>query len=408
MRAHAGIGLIVCLLAGCGASTALDAPDPSQTSPVPTATAQAEPEAARGAATGESAPADDARPPGLRALTTGWNTDWSRHTVEYTEILSGGPPRDGIPSIDEPRFQDQTVVDWLAETEPVIALDIAGDARAYPIAILTWHEIVNDVVGGVPVAVTFCPLCNSAIAFDRRVDGEVYEFGVSGLLRHSDLIMYDRSTESLWQQFTGEGIVGQHAGDRLTIIPAGLVSYREFRQAYPAGRVLSRETGFSRPYGSNPYEGYDSSGFPFLFRGSADGRLPLMERVVGVSYGGVQRAYPYTALAGQPVINDEVGGQPLVVFYAFGTNSALDASRIAEARDVGASGVFNPIVEGQALSFEERDGAFVDRETGSVWNLSGQAVSGPLQGAQMARLVSTDHFWFAWAAFYPETEIGAP
>lgn len=350
----------------------------------------------------------DTRGEVLRAITLGWNTDWTRRTIEYDEVLSGGPPRDGIPSIDDPVFISQDKVDWLAEAEPVIALEIDGDARAYPIQVITWHEIVNDEVGGQPVVVTFCPLCNSAIVFNREVDGAVYEFGVSGLLRNSDLIMYDRTTESLWQQFTGEGIVGVHAGDQLEIIPSGLLSYGEFQQAYPGGQVLSRETGISRQYGVNPYVDYDSSSRPFLFTGAVDPRLAAMERVVGLNFGDQQIAYPYTSLADTPVVQEDLGGQPYVIFYAFGTNSALDAALIAEARDVGATGVFNPVVEDEMLTFEIQDGAFVDAETGSQWNLSGQAVDGPLAGTQLERLVATDHFWFSWAAFYPETEVYTP
>jgi hypothetical protein len=190
--------------------------------------------------------------------TSGWKTDFSRHTVPYAEIISGGVPRDGIPPIDSPSFVSiEAANSWLADREPVIALEINGDARAYPLQIMTWHEIVNDSVGGIPVAVTFCPLCNSAIAFNRRIGEIVYDFGVSGKLRNSDLIMWDRQTESWWQQFTGEAIVGSLAGIRLDMLPAVIISWGDFRSAYPEGQVLSRETGFSRPYGRNPYAGYD-------------------------------------------------------------------------------------------------------------------------------------------------------
>ena len=195
----------------------------------------------------------DDRPDRLRALTSSWNTNWELHTINYQDILSGGPPRDGIPSIDTPQFIDQAAAAaWLADNEPVIALEIDGDARAYPLQVITWHEIVNDTVGDVPVVVTFCPLCNSALVFDRRFQDDLFEFGVSGLLRNSDLIMYDRTTESLWQQFTGEGIVGDLAGEQLTFLPSSLVSFADFRDAFPEGVVLSRETGFNRAYGRNP------------------------------------------------------------------------------------------------------------------------------------------------------------
>jgi len=352
---------------------------------------------------------EDDRPGQLRAATNSWNTNWNRHTIEYNELLSGGPPRDGIPSIDDPQFiSPDAAQEWLADNEPVIALEIDGAARAYPLQILTWHEIVNDVVADVPVAVTFCPLCNSAITFDRRLDGEVYEFGTSGLLRNSDLVMYDRTTESLWQQFTGEGIVGDLAGAQLTFLPSSIVSFADFQEAHPEGVVLSRETGFSRRYGQNPYVGYDNIGSsPFLFRGEIDGRLAAVERVVTVSLDdvGVDVAYPLSTLSEVGVINDSQGGRDLVVFHTSGTSSALGARSIAAAQDVGATGVFDPNLDGQKLTFQRGGEAIVDAETGSTWNILGQAIDGPLAGEQLEPIVHGDHFWFSWAAFKPDTII---
>jgi hypothetical protein len=169
-------------------------------------------------------------------------TDFSRRTVELAEITSGGPPKDGIPAIDRPRFvAPSEAARWLQGDEPVIALRIAGDARAYPLQILTFHEIVNDTVGGTPVAVTFCPLCNASIVFERRAGERVLDFGTTGRLRKSDLVMYDRQTESWWQQFTGAGIVGHYAGTRLATRPAEVVAFDEFRTAYPGGKVLARD-----------------------------------------------------------------------------------------------------------------------------------------------------------------------
>ncbi len=348
----------------------------------------------------------DNRPDGLRFITAGWGTDWTRHTIPYDEILSGGPPRDGIPSIDHPQFiTPEQAADWLADTEPVIALIIGTDARAYPLQILTWHEIVNDTVCGVPVAVTFCPLCNSALAFHREVEGQIVQFGTSGLLRYSDLIMYDRASETLWQQFTGAGIVGQYAGYQLTFIPASIISFADFHTAYPNGIVLSRQTGYSRAYGANPYANYDSSTHPFLFTGALDERLPAMMRIVGVWIDGEAVAYPYTVLSDRRVVNDTVNGQDIAVFYTFGTNSALGAERIAAAEDVGAAGVFDPNLDGRQLTFSWDGERIVDDQTGSVWSITGQAISGSLEGAQLVPLVHSDHFWFAWAAFYPETRI---
>jgi hypothetical protein len=351
----------------------------------------------------------DDRPDRLRALTSAWNTNWALHTIDYQEILSGGPPRDGIPSIDDPQFIDQAAAAaWLADNEPVISLEIDGDARAYPLQVITWHEIVNDTVGDVPVVVTFCPLCNSALVFDRRFQDQVFEFGVSGLLRNSDLIMYDRTTESLWQQFTGEGIVGDLTGEQLTFLPSSLISFADFRAAYPDGEVLSRETGFNRAYGNNPYAGYDSIGStPFLFKGPTDGRLEAVERVVTVSLAdeAVDIAYPLTLLSAEGVINDTQGSQDLVVFHTSGTSSALGAGVIAQGEDVGATGVFDPNLDGRKLTFRKDGEHIIDEETGSTWNILGQAVDGPLAGQELAPVVHGDHFWFSWAAFKPETII---
>lgn len=349
----------------------------------------------------------DNRPDRLRILTSDWNTNWALHTIDYSEILSGGPPRDGIPSIDEPRFVSPVEADaWLAGNEPIIFLDVNGDARAYPLQILTWHEIVNDTVGGVPVIVTFCPLCNSALVFDRRVDGETYEFGTSGLLRYSDLIMYDRTTESLWQQFTGDAIVGDKVGTRLTFLPSSIISFADFKAAHPDGLVLSRETGYSRRYGENPYVGYDTvDQNPFLFTAPLDERLLPMTRVVTISLDEVDVAYPLDVLAGAGVIHDTQGGQDLVIFHTGGTASALGARVIAEAEDVGATAVFDPTLDGQKLTFNKQGEQIVDAETGSTWNILGQAIDGPLAGQQLTPIVHADHFWFSWAAFRPDTII---
>lgn len=349
----------------------------------------------------------DDRSEQLKSLTRSWNTNWELHSIDYSEILSGGPPRDGIPSIDDPKFiSSDEANEWLADNEPVLAVELNGDARAYPLQILTWHEIVNDTVGDIPVVVTFCPLCNSAIVFERVVDGEPVEFGVSGLLRNSDLIMYDRTDESLWQQFTGEAVVGNHTGKQLTFLPSSLISFADFKAAYADGVILSRDTGIARDYGRNPYAGYDTIGSnPFLFRGELDGRLPAVARVVTVSLPEVDVAYPLEILSEVGVIDDTQGGQEMVVFHISGTASALGASTIAEAEDVGATGVFDPNLNGQRLTFTRDGDTFVDDQTGSRWNIVGQAIEGELAGEELTQIVSADHFWFSWAAFRPDTIV---
>lgn len=339
-----------------------------------------------------------------------WSTDFSKHTVPLDEIVSGGPPKDGIPAVDDPRFAAVGEADrWLADREPVVVVTVGRDAKAYPLQILIWHEIVNDEVGGTPISITYCPLCNTALAFDRRFDGRVLDFGTTGRLRHSDLVMYDRQSETWWQQATGEGIVGEYAGRQLTFVSAPLVSWGMFKEAYPDGSVLSRETGFNRPYGENPYERYDhldNNPWRQFFRPRPDDRLPAMERVVAVTLGDATVAYPFSSLAEKRAVNDELEGAVLVVLWTPGMASSVDNRSIAEGRDVGASAVYSRSVGSRTLTFESAgDGAFRDRETGSTWDILGRAVDGELKGTQLEPVAYGNHFWFAWAVFKPETRI---
>ncbi len=339
-----------------------------------------------------------------------WNTNFDISLVDYSEILSGGVPRDGIPTIRDPRFISIAEADALyAGSSPVMEVSLNGDARAYPLEILIWHEIVIDVVGGVPVAVTYCPLCNTAITFDRTIGGTTYDFGVSGLLRNSDLIMYDSQTESLWQQIGGVAIVGDMVGARLTVLPSTIVAWGDFKAQYPEGIVLSRETGYARRYGANPYAGYDRIGnTPFLFRGEIDERLSAMERVVTLDLPGDAVAYPFTLLAEQRVVADVRDGREIVVFWTPGVTSALDGADIARSRDVGTTGVFERSVDGRLLDFQpnpDDPATFLDAQTQSVWNIFGSARSGPLAGTQLTPVVHANHFWFAWAAFQPDTVV---
>jgi len=339
-----------------------------------------------------------------------WKTDFKKHVVPLGDIMSGGPPKDGIPAIDRPNFDGVADADkWLKPREPVILFERGGEARAYPLQILIWHEIANDTVAGLPVAVTFCPLCNTSIVFDRRLEGRALDFGTTGKLRFSDLIMYDRQTESWWQQITGEAIVGELTGKRLTFLPSQIISWELFKRTYPAGKVLNRETGHPRSYGSNPYVGYDDiNSTPFLYRGPADGRLPPMERVVTVSLGGEDVAYPFSVMEKVRVANDTIGGRPIVVLHAKGVTSALDRGSIPDSRDVGTAGVFERTLEGKVLTFKLSQDRIVDAQSASTWNILGVAISGPLAGKHLTPVVNGNHFWFSWAVFKPKTRIYKP
>lgn len=333
-------------------------------------------------------------------------TNFCKHSVPFSQFRSGGPPPDGIPAIDLPKFESvESADEWLQDDWPVMFFEHDGDVRGYPLAILIWHEIVNDEVGGLPVALTFCPLCNATIVFDRTLaDGTELDFGTTGNLRNSDLVMYDRQTFSWWQQFTGEAIVGDLTGTQLQFLPSQIIAWEDFKQTQPDAKVLSRETGFVRSYGRNPYAGYDSvDGSPFFPVAGGDDRLSALERVVALELDRNHVVYPFSALEDLRVINDEIAGQPIVVFWEAGTKSAFGNN----GPEVGSTGVFIRTIGARVLTFEavaSGDG-FVDTETGTRWNLLGQAVAGPLEGQQLTRVVSAEHFWFAWAAFKPESEI---
>src|SRR5919109_1782841 len=328
-----------------------------------------------------SVPADSQ----LRVSAAGWRTNSSRHEVPLGEIISGGPGKDGIPAIDRPSFVAADGASWLADREPVIAIGLGGEWRAYPIQMLVWHEIVNDVIVDVAVAVTFCPLCHTAIALERTVDGRVLDFGTTGNLRHADLVMYDRQTESWWQQATGRAIVGELAGTQLEFLPSQLVSWAQFRDAHPDAMVLSRDTGHVRDYGSNPYPGYDEiDSDPILLEDTTliDGRLGPKVRVLGIVVGGDAAAYPFPLLAEHPVVNDTIGGEPIVVVWINGTASGLGAPTVADGEIVGAANAFSRVVDETTLTFAAGDGGTMrDAETGSKGTWDGRAIAGDLPGA---------------------------
>ncbi len=260
-------------------------------------------------------------------------TDFSKTSVDYGEIFSGGPPKDGIPAIDNPVFVQISEIKDIKATEPVIGVVVGKEAKAYPLRVLMWHEIVNDTIGGVPVSVTFCPLCNASIVFDRRLShpekgNMVLDFGTTGKLRNSDLVMYDRQTESWWQQFLGEAIVGELIGATLKVIPVRIESFAKFKERQPDGKVLIPSQAGLRPYGKNPYEGYDSLATPFLYRGEMPSNVAPLSRIVA-SEG---KAWALDYVRDKKRIETKDG---LIIEWEKGQNSALDASEIGEGVDIG-------------------------------------------------------------------------
>ena len=294
----------------------------------------------------------------------------------------------------------------------MIQININGDARAFPLSILMWHEIVNDTIGGEPVTVTFCPLCNSSIAFSGKHEGQLLDFGTTGWIANADLVMYDRLTETRWQQITGEGLIGKLAGTRLTFLPSSIVGWKEFADQYPDGKVLLRPTPgtlhpisgmeitHNRTYDEPPYSGYDVAGsLPLFFTGSFDSRLQPIDRVAALDFDGESVAYPFRALAVEPVVNDQVGDQEIVIFYDDGTESAFRTStRGQNYQNSGSTTVFSRKVNGLTLNFS------VD-EAGTTWDKFGNASAGELAGAQLEPLVHGQEFWFAIATFRPGTEV---
>ena len=364
-RMRGALGVLVLVLAmalvaaGCGGSGDSSASDQEK---VDEALSSLEEELAKnppGPGLGEASP-----PPSDAAT---WDTDFSKHLVSLDEFQSGGPPKDGIPAIDIPQFTRADEIDWLGEREPVILVEVDGETRGYPIQILMWHEIANDQIGDTPVAVTFCPLCNTAIVFDRRLDGAVHTFGTTGKLRESDLVMYDRTTESWWQQFSGSALVGELAGKKLEQLPVRIVSWEGFRREHPESLVLNRDTAFVRDYGQNPYVGYDSIDTPpfFATRNGDDDRLPPKERVVYVEVGDKAYAVPFSSLAKVRRVTFDTEEGEVDVRWKGGVASALDGVGIASGRDVGSVTV---TLDGEPVPFHEP-------------------------------------FWFAVAAFRPDIEI---
>jgi hypothetical protein len=401
----AAIALVAVACGGAGDDSAATTGGEPATTSAPATTANPPPPASTPPASGGDQAED--LPPDLARVTTDWPTDWAQRNIDLDELLVGlnaADPRDLIRPIDEPVYESvSSADDWLQDPEQGILLEVEGETLFFPIRILISHEIVNDQRGEIPFSLTYCPLCNTATAFDRRVDGQVLRFGVSGLLRNSDLVMWDDATVSLWQQISGEGIVGDFTGTQLEFIPTALVRWADFKANHPNGDVLSRESG-PFDYGGNGYVGYSSRATPFgrfFDAENLDERFEALSRVVGVRVGDATKAYPFSTIEKELAVNDELNGDPIAVWWgAPDTADSLDAPRIGQGQAIGTGIAFNRIIDEQELTFEANgDDTFTDAETGTTWNLLGLAISGPLDGTQLDTAVHQNEFWFAWAAF---------
>ena len=325
-------------------------------------------------------------------------------------------PKGSFPTLDTPKFVGRyDGLEMFFPKEPVIALEINGDAKAYPLNILTMHEIANDEIGGEKVLVTYCPLCNSGIVYERMVmiNGEPIEmeFEASGMLRNSDMVMLDRTTETLWQQLTGEGIVGTHNNVMLKTIPSYIISVEAFFMRYPFGEIMSKETGFTKSverYGKNPYKGYDSRKTPiekFFASNKVDQRLPPMERVIDIENNGNYKIYTFSDVAKNGVINDVFKEESIVIFYKKGTISILDKTEIKKSKKIGSVTVFKALLDGEILTFRKENKLIKDNQSNSTWDITGYCIDGKLKSKQLNIKIHSNHFAFAWLAFHPESEI---
>jgi hypothetical protein len=314
-------------------------------------------------------------------------------------VVSGGPGKDGIPAIDEPQFAAAEDAEFLSDDDVVFGLAAAREARAYPQLVLVWHEIVNDEFPDGPISVTYCPLTGSVVAFRGTApDGSPYTFGTTGNLVNSNLLMYDRQTDSNWPQLLGAAITGDAEGEALEEIPVDWTTWSRWRQAHPETVVLTTETGYLRSYGSDPYGSYTPVGGYYssdrlLFGVSHDDdRLPRKEVVIGVKRGGDRLAVPKDLLADSGVERAEVGGDRVAVLY----DPELDEGRAVVERLPSGDTELTPT---------ETPGQYRDSASGSLWDAAGVALEGSLEGEQLPRVMSLDVMWFAWFAFFPNTTL---
>ena len=316
-------------------------------------------------------------------------TNGLKHIVPLDKIKGGGPPKDGIPSIDNPKFAPVSESQFVPDTTFVIGLDINGEKRAYPLFIMVWHEIVNDSVGGVPVAVTYCPLCFTNQVFERVIDGKEVEFGTSGKLYNSNLVMYDRLTDSYWSQALGVAITGELTGYELKRIPFDVISWADWKTLYPETLVLTTETGHIRSYGVDPYGDYYTDPRILFPVEHEDDRMHPKELILGFHEDDAFKAYKQDDVESAIVINDIFNNKPMMLVSLFS----------------GDSRAFDRTVNGKVLTFDFVDDVIIDLESKSKWNFDGVATSGSMEGIQLVRLPFNPGFWFEWVAFHPDTEV---
>ncbi|MEK7614834.1 MAG: DUF3179 domain-containing protein [Patescibacteria group bacterium] len=310
------------------------------------------------------------------------------------QIVSGGPNRDGIPAIDKPIFETVSAADQYLDNDGFGLVVTSGTrVRFYPYQILVWHEIVNDSFDGKPLLVTYCPLTYTGLVFDPQINTETFLFGTSGKLLNNNLLMQDRKTNSLWSQAIGEAVVGDLKGTQLKLRPSFTITWADFKDTFPNGMVLSRRTGVVRDYTHDPYGNYHTTNAVLFPLSHVDSRLETKKLVFGYKTPDEQKAYPTDVIQKMLIVNDEVDEHSLFVFW----DPDLKTVR----------GYFRDPT-GTPLTFEWQDNRLVDRETHSVWNTEGKAISGSLRGTSLTAVPLENHFWFSWAAFHPNTNVLTP
>ena len=316
-------------------------------------------------------------------------TNGVKHNIPLDKIRGGGPPKDGIPSIDSPVFAEISNSQFMSDSDTVIGLVINGEAKAYPIFILVWHEIINDKVGGIPVAVTYCPLCYTNQVFERIIDGVEVEFGTSGKLYNSNLLMYDRLTESYWSQALGIAVKGELTGYKLNLIPFDVITWGDWKKLHPDTMVLTTDTGYIRSYATDPYGNYYTEPrimFPVEY---SDDRMHPKEIIIGFNQDNIYKAYKQNDIESNIIINDSIGETSVMLVSLYSENSRA----------------FERTINGVILDFEYMDGKIFDSQTNSEWNYDGLSVSGKHQGEQLERMPIEPGFWFEWIAFHPQTLV---
>ncbi|MBK8659874.1 MAG: DUF3179 domain-containing protein [Bacteroidetes bacterium] len=343
-----------------------------------------------------------------------WKTDTAKHTSAFADLHIAAE-KDAIRTLDFPSFiaKDHPQNTYY-EYEPAIVIQFGNEARAYPLSVLTLFELANDSIGGKQVMVTFCPMCHAALVYNRTLKtpaGEkTFTFGVSGLLLHNDMVMYDHQTETWWEQLMGSGIAGDYSGKTLRMLPALLISVKDFFDRYPEGKILSPDAlnTYIKTHRHRPYHHLEHSGplsGKYYLPEKTDPRLPPQEHVLDIRLEGHDRIYPFHALAKAQVVNETVGETPIVIFYHQETVTVLDKDDLSKSKRVGSATVFESKLNGVSYSFHKAGDYFIDDRTKSMWDITGLCREGQLKGQQLTLVPHSHHFAFAYLAFYPDAEI---